>query len=176
VFCLESLERAQGRGAGILGEIVGYGSATDCHHVTQPHPRGDAAFQSMESACASAGMAPKQIEYVNAHGTGTPLNDTAEALAINRLFGPASESLYVSSTKSSIGHLLGAAGAVEAMVCAMVLREQWLPPTTTSRKSDPVCAFKLVREPAEAKINYALTNSFGFGGANATLILRRWNE
>ncbi|MDW8311039.1 MAG: beta-ketoacyl-[acyl-carrier-protein] synthase family protein, partial [Verrucomicrobiales bacterium] len=156
-----------------LGEIAGYGTATDAHHLTQPHPDGAAAVASMAAACASAGLTPAQIDYVNAHGTGTPLNDRAEAAAIARWAGARAASLPVSSTKSSIGHLLGAAGAVEAVVCLMALRGQWLPPTSTLQTPDPVCGFPLVHKPTAAALEHALTNSFGFGGANATLILRR---
>jgi len=174
VLTLETLPHASRRGAEILGEIVGYGAATDAHHLTQPHPNGDAAFASMTAASASARIEPRQIGYINAHGTGTPLNDSAEAAAINRWAGTSASGLPVSSTKFSIGHLLGGAGAVESLVCLMGLREQWLPPTATVETPDPVCAFHLVKEPADARIEYALSNSFGFGGANATLILRRW--
>ncbi len=175
VLALETLDHARLRRASILGEIVGYGAATDAHHLTQPHPEGDAALAAMRKACEQAGVLPEQIGYLNAHGTGTPLNDSAEAAAINRWAGEkALASLQVSSTKASIGHLLGAAGAVEAVVCLMALREQWLPPTTTLRSPDPVCRFRIVREPKAAKLKFALSNSFGFGGANATLILRRW--
>jgi 3-oxoacyl-[acyl-carrier-protein] synthase II len=117
---------------------------------------------------------PDQIGYVNAHGTGTPLNDAAEAAAINRWAGKLAATLPVSSTKASIGHLLGAAGAVETVACLMALRGQWLPPTATLRTADPACAFPIVRQPTDARLEYALTNSFGFGGANASLILRKW--
>jgi 3-oxoacyl-[acyl-carrier-protein] synthase II len=174
VLALETLESAKKRNAEILGEIAGYGAATDMHHLTQPQPDGDAAFASMMAASRTARLTPGQIHYINAHGTGTPLNDSAEAAAINRWAGTYAKNIPVSSTKSGIGHLLGGAGAVEAVVCLMALREQWLPPTSTLETADPACAFPLVREPADAKLEYALTNSFGFGGANATLILRRW--
>jgi len=174
VLTLETLEYARRRHAEILGELVGYGAATDSHHLTQPHPNGDAAFASMTAAGASARIAPDQIGYINAHGTGTPLNDGAEAAAINRWAGARAGSLPVSSTKFSIGHLLGGAGAVEALVCLMALRGQWLPPTSTLETPEPACAFPIVRAPTDAKLDYALSNSFGFGGANATLILRRW--
>ena len=174
VVTLETLESARQRSACILGEITGYGASSDLHHLTQPHPQGDAALLSMREACAAASLNPAQIDYVNAHGTGTPLNDSAEASAIQRCFGACASSLPVSSIKSGIGHLLGAAGAVETVVCLMALREQWLPPTTTLRKRDPGCAFPVITQPTDAKIEYALTNSFGFGGANASLILRRW--
>jgi 3-oxoacyl-[acyl-carrier-protein] synthase II len=174
MLALETLESARKRGAEILGEIVGYGAATDPHHLTQPHPEGNAALASMSAACERAGVRPDQIGYINAHGTGTQLNDGAEAAAINRWAGTHARSLAVSSTKSSIGHLLGAAGAVEVVICLMALRGQWLPPTSTITTPEPACAFSLVRQPTDARLDYALTNSFGFGGANATLILRRW--
>jgi 3-oxoacyl-[acyl-carrier-protein] synthase II len=175
ILTLETLEHAQQRNAAILGEIVGYGSALDVHHLTQPHPEGDAALASMTAASQAAGLSPEAIDYVNAHGTGTPMNDGAEANAIRRWAGDRVGTLPVSSTKSSIGHLLGAAGAVEAVICLMTLREQWLPPTSTLQQPDPVCRFPIVSQPTSAKVEYALTNSFGFGGANASLILRRWS-
>ncbi len=174
VLALESLERAQGRGAEILGEIIGYGASTDTHHLTQPHPEGNAALAAMKAACASAGVTPEQIDYVNAHGTATPQNDAAEAAAINAWAGTRAATLPVSSTKAGVGHLLGAAGAIEAAACLMALRGQWLPPQTALDAPDPACRFPIVRRPAESKIKTALSNSFGFGGANATLIFRRW--
>ena len=174
VLTLETLEYARQRNAEILGEIVGYGASTDAHHLTQPHPNGDAALASMNTAVASARLRPEQIGYINAHGTGTPLNDSAEAAAINRWAGPHARNLPVSSTKFSIGHLLGGAGAVEALICLMALREQWLPPTPTVQTPEPACAFPIVRQPTERDFEFALSNSFGFGGANATLIFRRW--
>lgn len=174
MLAIETLDSARGRGTEILGEIVGYGAATDSHHLTQPHPQGTAAVAAMSAAARAANVSPDQIGYINAHGTATPLNDSAEAAAINTWAGSYAAQVPVSSTKASIGHLLGAAGAVEALVCLMALREQWLPPTTTIESPDPACVFPLVREPRDAKVEYALTNSFGFGGANATLILRRW--
>jgi 3-oxoacyl-[acyl-carrier-protein] synthase II len=175
VLCLERLESAQERGAQVVGEIVGYGAATDCHHLTQPHPEGLAAVAAMREACRVAQVELGLIDYINAHGTGTPLNDSAEAVAINSLFGAANARLLVSSTKSSIGHLLGAAGAVETLVCLMALREQWLPPTSTLDSPDPACRFRLVRKPMDYALEYALSNSFGFGGANASLLFRRWS-
>jgi 3-oxoacyl-[acyl-carrier-protein] synthase II len=174
MLALETLDSAKNRNAEILGEIVGYGAATDAHHLTQPHPNGDAALASMNAACVAARLTPDKINYINAHGTGTPLNDSAEAAAINRWAGGAAKTISVSSTKSSIGHLLGGAGSVEAVICLMALREQWLPPTSTLQTLEPVCTFPFVQKPTDAKVDYALTNSFGFGGANATLILRRW--
>ncbi len=172
VLILESEEHARRRHASILGILAGYGAATDCHHLTQPQPEGNAAFQSMQLACADAGLTPSQINYINAHGTGTPLNDSAEAAAINRWADAAALDIPVSSTKACIGHLLGAAGAVEAAVCLMALQGQWLPPMSV-KTPDPVCRFPLVRQAGGARLDYALSNSFGFGGANATLIFGR---
>jgi 3-oxoacyl-[acyl-carrier-protein] synthase II len=174
VFTLESLDHARQRGADILGEIVGYGQAVDRHHLTQPHPQGNAALASMTLACESARVTPADIDYLNAHGTGTPHNDSAEAIAIGRWAGARASTLPVSSAKASIGHLLGAAGAVEAAVCLMVLREQWLPPEIALESPDPACAFPVVSKPQAARVNHVLSNSFGFGGVNATLIFRRW--
>ena len=128
----------------------------------------------MTEACRRANIHSDEIGYINAHGTGTILNDSAEACAINELAGHGVSSLAVSSTKSGIGHLLGAAGAVEAVICLMALTGQWLPPTTTTRTVDPLCRFRLVREPSVASFDYALSNSFGFGGANASLVFKRW--
>jgi len=174
ILALETLEHAQQRGATILGEIIGYAAATDVHHLTQPHPQGDAAVATMTAACAIAGITPEQVDYVNAHGTATPQNDSTEAAAINRWAGACAATLPVSSTKASIGHLLGAAGAVETVVSLMALREQWLPPEIALTRPDPACQFPIVRQPTNTRVNVVLTNSFGFGGANATLILRRW--
>ncbi|MCB1233512.1 MAG: beta-ketoacyl-[acyl-carrier-protein] synthase family protein [Verrucomicrobiae bacterium] len=175
MLCLETLESATARGAEILGEIAGYGAATDTHHLTQPHPEGDAALRAMNAACRDAGLRAADIGYLNSHGTGTPLNDVAEGRAIQRWAGADVGKVRVSSTKASIGHLLGGAGAVETVVALMALREGFLPPTTTVETPDPVCTFDLVREPRDAEPRHALTNSFGFGGANATLILSRFD-
>jgi 3-oxoacyl-[acyl-carrier-protein] synthase II len=179
VLALETLENAERRGAQILGEIVGYGAATDSHHLTQPHPLGEAAHVTMREACESAGIEPAQVGYINAHGTGTIHNDSSEAAAINSWAGPAVSELHVSSTKAGIGHLLGAAGAVESAVCLMALKEQWLPPMTTTIEQDPAVHFRLVQKATKAKeldrpFDYALSNSFGFGGANASLLFRRF--
>jgi 3-oxoacyl-[acyl-carrier-protein] synthase II len=174
ILTLETLDRARRRGADILGELVGYGTAIDQHHLTQPHPQGDTALAAMALACQTARVTPADIDYLNAHGTGTPLNDRAEALAIGRWGGPRTTTLPVSSTKASIGHLLGAAGAVEAVVCLMTLREQWLPPETAFETPDPVCRFPIVCAPQDGRVNTVLSNSFGFGGVNASLVLRRW--
>jgi 3-oxoacyl-[acyl-carrier-protein] synthase II len=178
VLALESLASAQARGAVVLAEVTGYGTATDLHHLTQPHPEGEAALRSMERACAQAGVGPDGIDYVNSHGTGTLLNDVAEAHAIRRWCERAGSDparLAVSSTKGGIGHLLGGAGAVEAVICVLAMRESFVPPSVSVRDPDPAVVFDLVRAPRAAGVGRALTNSFGFGGSNATLILERWN-
>lgn len=174
ILTLENLDSAKNRGAEILGEIIGYGAATDIHHLTQPHPEGDAAFSAMNLACADANVSPEQIDYVNTHGTATPQNDATEAAAINRWAGENTKHIFASSTKAGIGHLLGAAGAVEAVICLMALREQFLPPQISGDEIDPAVRFQIVREPMEKKMEIALSNSFGFGGANASLIFRKW--
>jgi 3-oxoacyl-[acyl-carrier-protein] synthase II len=174
VLNLETLESARRRGAEILGELIGYGTAIDQHHLTQPHPQGGTTLAVMKQACANAGVTPEEIDYVNAHGTGTVLNDSSEALAISEWAGRRAAALPVSSTKASIGHLLGGAGAVEAVVCLMTLREQWLPPEIEFETPDPACKFPIVQKPQDARVNVVLSNSFGFGGVNAALIFRRW--
>jgi len=174
VVTLETLARARRRGASILGELIGYGTSIDPHHLTQPQPQGGTTLMVMKQACAKAGVMPEDVDYINAHGTGTMLNDSSEAFAISEWAGRRAATLPVSSTKASIGHLLGGAGAVEAVVCLMALREQWLPPEIGFETPDPACKFPVVHQPQEACLNVVLSNSFGFGGVNATLILRRW--
>jgi len=173
IFCLESMEHAQARGAVILGEIVGYGTATDVHHLTQPHPEGDAALSTMTQACAEAKIEAIDVDYINSHGTGTPKNDVAEGKAIQRWAGADTAGISVSSTKASIGHLLGGAGAVEASICLMAMDGGWLPPTANTSVPDEFCSFDLVLKPRDKEIKVALSNSFGFGGANATVIFRK---
>jgi len=175
VMNIETLESARRRGAAILGEIIGYGTSIDGHHLTQPHPQGNTTLMVMKQACANAGVTPEEIDYINAHGTGTVLNDSSEAFAISEWAGSRAATLPVSSTKASIGHLLGGAGAVEAVVCLMTLREQWLPPEIAFETPDPACKFPVVSKPQDTRVNVVLSNSFGFGGVNATLILRRWS-
>jgi len=170
---VESLESAKARGANILARVLSYAAATDIHHLTQPHPEGDAALTTMERATRSAGLVPEQIDYINSHGTGTPLNDVAEARAISRWAGEATRGIRVSSTKSSIGHLLGGAGSVESVICLIALSDQFLPASLGVREIDPVVEFDLVQQPREALVRTVLTNSFGFGGANATLIFQK---
>jgi len=175
LFVIETRAHAEARGAGdkILATVAGYGATTDIHHLTQPNPEGDAALQSMTEACAMAGVTATDLEYINSHGTGTPLNDIAEGRAIQRFACDEVGTIAVSSTKASIGHLLGGAGAVEAAITVMALTEGFLPPTTTVIEPDEVCTFELIREPTNRNITTALTNSFGFGGANATVVLKK---
>ena len=170
---VESAAAAKARGAPVIAEILGYGAATDVHHLTQPHPLGDAALRTMQAACAMAGLVPEQIDYLNSHGTGTPLNDIAEGHAIQRWAGEAVGKIQVSSTKSAIGHLLGGAGAVESVISLLALEHQFLPANLNVREADDICTFDLVRTPRDAVLKNALTNSFGFGGANATLIFAK---
>lgn len=174
ILNLETLDSARRRGAEILGEIIGYGTSIDQHHLTQPHPQGSTTLTVMKQACANAGVTPADIDYINAHGTGTVLNDSSEAFAISEWAGTRAATLPVSSTKASVGHLLGGAGAVEAVICVMALREQWLPPQEIFETPDPACKFPVVTKPRDARLNIALSNSFGFGGVNAALIFRRW--
>lgn len=170
VVLLESEDAAAERGAEALAQAVGYATATDLHHLTQPDPEGKAAIRTMTGACQMAGIHPAQVDYINSHGTGTPYNDVAEASAIRAWAGADAAGIALSSTKSAMGHLLGGAGAVEAVICLMALRGQWLPASLNVRESDPAVCFDLVREFRPAKIGTALTNSFGFGGTNATLL------
>lgn len=170
---VESAESAKARGAHVFAEILGYGASTDIHHLTQPHPEGDAALITMSSACDMAGITADQIDYINSHGTGTPLNDVAEGNAIKRWAGDNVGKIKVSSTKSAIGHLLGGAGAVESVICLIALAKQFLPANLNVREADAVCEFELIREPRDASLTHVLTNSFGFGGANATLIFAK---
>jgi 3-oxoacyl-[acyl-carrier-protein] synthase II len=171
---LEELEHARRRGAKIYAEVKGYGMSGDAHHITAPAEDGNGGFRSMQMALKRAGMMPSDIDYVNAHGTSTPLGDEIELRAVERLFGNAAERVSMSSTKSSIGHLLGAAGAVEAIFSILALRDQICPPTLNL--DNPSVETKIDLVPHQAKkreIRAALSNSFGFGGTNATLILTR---
>ena len=170
LLALENLQSAQKRGAEILGEIIGYGISTDNHHLTQPDPSGSGPRRAMEQALESAACAADQVDYINAHGTATPLNDAAEGKAILELFGR----VPVSSTKSMIGHSLGAAGAIEAVICLLALQSQFLPPNINFREPDPDLALNIVaNESRDAKIDVALSNSFGFGGTNASVLIRK---
>ncbi|WP_425408490.1 beta-ketoacyl-ACP synthase II [Hyphococcus sp.] len=171
---LEEYERAKARGAKIYGEIIGYGLSGDAYHITAPAEDGDGGFRSMKMALKRAGLDPNEINYINAHGTSTPRGDEIELRAIERLFGGAAENLVMSSTKSAIGHLLGAAGAVEAIFCLLAMRDGIAPPTLNLDNPSVETPINLAPNKAvEMPINVALSNSFGFGGTNASLVMRR---
>jgi 3-oxoacyl-[acyl-carrier-protein] synthase II len=173
ILALENLKVARARGATVLGEVIGYGISTDNFHLTQPNPSGIAARQAMERALRNAGISADAIDYVNAHGTATSLNDAAEGKAIRELFGQAP----VSSTKSMMGHSLGAAGAIEAIVCLLALQHQFLPPNINFRATDEDVDLAIVaNESRPAVLRTVLSNSFGFGGANASIVMQQFEE
>jgi 3-oxoacyl-[acyl-carrier-protein] synthase II len=175
IVVLEKAEHAIRRGARIYGEIVGYGMTADAYHMTAPDPDGDGAKRAMAGALRDAGLRPEDIGYVNAHGTSTPYNDKTETMAIKEVFGAHASRLAVSSTKSMIGHLLGAAGGVETVVTVLALHHGILPPTINYEVPDPECDLDYVPNVArKAEVDAALSNGFGFGGTNATLAFRRW--
>jgi len=177
ILILEALEVAQRRGARILAELVGYGMSGDAYHITQPAEGGEGAFRVMEATLRDAGVRPDEVDYVNAHGTSTPIGDRIETTAVKRLFGQhTKKGLAVSSTKSMTGHLLGGAGGLEAGLTVLALRDQVLPPTINYEKPDPDCDLDYVpNHSRKAEIRCALSNSFGFGGTNAALLFRRWD-
>ena len=176
IVVLEDLETAQKRGAHILAEIIGYGMSADAYHITQPAEEGEGGWRVMTNAIHDAKLSPSDIDYVNAHGTSTPIGDVLETMAIKRTFG-ADTKIPVSSTKSMTGHLLGGAGGLEAGITILALRDQILPPTINLTNPDPKCDLDYVPNVArKAPLNVALSNSFGFGGTNGSLIFRRWTE
>jgi 3-oxoacyl-[acyl-carrier-protein] synthase II len=173
---LEEYEHAKKRGANILAELIGYGATDDAYHITAPDPGGAGASQAMRLALADAGIEPEKVDYINAHGTGTELNDLTESAAIKTVFGEHAYKLMVSSTKSGLGHLLGASGAVELIICVKAINESLVPPTINLDNPDERCDPKIDYvpwKPKEAKINIALSNSFGFGGHNACLVVAK---
>jgi 3-oxoacyl-[acyl-carrier-protein] synthase II len=177
ILILESLEYAQSRDANILCEFSGYGTTDDAHHISAPAEDGAGAVNSMRLAVESASLNLDDIDYINAHGTSTYLNDKSETTAIKTLFGAQAYKIPVSSTKSMTGHLLGASGALEAVICSLVIRENILPPTMNYETPDPICDLDYVpNQPRNAKPSHVMSNSFGFGGHNATLILSRFNK
>jgi 3-oxoacyl-[acyl-carrier-protein] synthase II len=178
ILILEELEFAKARGANILAEIVGYGMSGDAFHVTMPDETGSGAIRVMQRAIKDAGISPDKIGYINAHGTSTPYNDKFETLAIKQVFGDhAKNGLAVSSTKSMTGHALGAAGGIEAVISVKALSERKLPPTINYEFPDPDCDLDYVPNVArDADVDYVLSNSFGFGGTNASLIFKRYSE
>ncbi len=170
---VEELEHARARGAHIYAELIGFGMSGDAHHITAPLETGEGAKLCMENAMRDAGISPADVDYVNAHGTSTPLGDKAETVAIRAAFGAHADKLPVSSTKSTTGHLMGAAGAVEAIFCILAIRDGVAPPTTNYETPDPECDLDYVpNQPREMPLRVALSNSFGFGGTNGTLVFR----
>jgi len=177
ILILESVDSARQRGAQILAEIVGYGMSGDAYHITQPAEEGAGAYRVMRATLRDAGLAPEVVDYVNAHGTSTPIGDAIETTAVKRFFGDRAKKVPVSSTKSMTGHLLGGAGGLEAGICILALRDQVLPPTINYENPDPACDLDYVPNQArKATVRYALSNSFGFGGTNAALLFKRWEE
>jgi 3-oxoacyl-[acyl-carrier-protein] synthase II len=175
VLILEDLEYALSRGATILAEIQGYGASNDGFHIVMPDPEGEGPARAIRFALKDAGLRPEDIDYVNAHGTGTPLNDLAETKAIKKAFGAYAYKVPISSSKSMVGHMLGGAGAAEAITCIMSLREGIIHPTINQETPDPECDLDYVPNVARrANIRYAMSNSFGFGGQNACLICTRY--
>jgi 3-oxoacyl-[acyl-carrier-protein] synthase II len=173
ILVLEDLEHARERGARMHGELVGYGMSADAYHMTQPQPDGDGMALAMEAALRDAGVSPEQVDYVNAHGTATPVGDPAETRALKRVFGDHARAIPISSTKSVTGHLLGAGGAVEAIACLCAMRDSVAPPTVNLDNPDPECDLDYIPNEARAMdVGIAMTNSFGFGGHNAVLVLR----
>ncbi len=175
VLVLEDMEAARRRGAPILGELVGYGATSDAFHVTQPAEGGEGGARAMKKALDAAGLNPQDIDYINAHGTSTPLNDRNETQAIKAVFGPHADRIPASSTKSMTGHLLGAAGAVEAAISLLTIRSGIIPPTINLTNPDPECDLDYVPNQARPQeVRVVMSSSFGFGGHNSVLILRRW--
>ena len=175
IVILEELEYAKRRGANILAEVVGYGMSADAYHITQPAENGDGGFRVMRNALRDAGIKPEQVGYVNAHGTSTPLGDEIEATAIKRAFGDYAYKMAVSSTKSMTGHLLGGAGGLEAGITVLALRDQIVPPTMNLENPGEGCDLDFVPNKArKVEMEYAISNSFGFGGTNGCLVFRRW--
>jgi len=174
VLTLEEWDRAVSRGAPILAEVCGYGTTNDAYHMTAPLPTGAQAARSMRLALADAGLAPREIGYINAHGSSTPLNDASETLSIKQVFAEHAHRIPVSGTKGYYGHALGASGAIEAAICAMAFGEEWIPPTLNLGAPDPACDLDHVPQSGRrGRVEHTLTNSFGFGGINAALVLRR---
>jgi len=177
LIVLESLKHAEQRGANILAELSGYGASSDAHHVTQPHPEGEGAARAMKWAIEDAGIAPDKVDYINAHGTSTPLNDKYETIAMKRMYGDHAYKLAISSTKSMTGHLLGAAGGIEAAFTVLAIKDGVVPPTININDPDPDCDLNYVPNNAiKQTVNVAMSNSLGFGGHNASLVFKRFAQ
>jgi beta-ketoacyl-acyl-carrier-protein synthase II len=176
ILILEELEHARARGAKIYAEMTGYGATSDANHITQPSPGGEGAIRCMGLCLKNAGLRPDQVDYINAHGTSTPINDAFETAAIKTLFGDAARKVAISSTKSMTGHLLGAAGAVEAVALAKAIQTQIAPPTINLENPDPECDLDYIPNTArQMNISHAMSNSLGFGGTNATILFSRFS-
>lgn len=177
ILILEELEHAKKRGAKIYAEVIGFGSTTDAYHITSPEPNGEGGANAMIRAMQDAKISPEDVDYINAHGTSTHLNDSTETLAIKKAFGEASNNLMVSSTKGNTGHLLGAAGAVEAVICIKAIEKQLVPPTINYKEKDKECDLDIVpNKPRKSKLNIVMSNSLGFGGHNASVIFKRYEN
>ncbi|MCG8541015.1 MAG: beta-ketoacyl-ACP synthase II [Clostridia bacterium] len=177
ILMMEELEQAKKRGAKIYGEIVGYGMSSDAYHITTPAPGGEGCARTMQNAINDAGIKPEDVDYINAHGTSTPYNDKYETMAIKSVFGDHAYKLSVSSTKSMTGHLLGAAGAIEAIACLLAINEDYVHPTINHINPDPELDLDYVPNKGKSKVvNYALSNSLGFGGHNASILLKKYND
>lgn len=175
ILVIESLEHAQKRGAHIYAELAGYGATSDAHHITTPAPGGEGAAKAMRKALTDAGLSPEEVTYINAHGTGTDANDATETAAIKGVFGPAAAKVAVSSTKSMTGHLMGAAGGVEAIISALAIERGVIPPTMNYGEPDPECDLDYVpNEARSVEVKAAMSNNLGFGGHNATIILKKF--
>ena len=176
ILVLEELEHAIKRNAKIYGEIIGFGATTDAYHITSPCPDGECAAKAMNRAIENAKISKNEVDYINAHGTSTHLNDSTETKAIKTVFGKDAEKIMVSSTKGNTGHLLGAAGGVEAVICVKALEDQIVPPTINYKEKDLECDLDIVpNEPKKANINIVMSNSLGFGGHNGSIIIKKWN-
>jgi 3-oxoacyl-(acyl-carrier-protein) synthase len=176
VVMVEELEHALRRGARIYCEVIGYGASNDAYHVATPHPESVGVIEMMRAALGSAGISPHDVDYINAHGTSTPYNDAAETLAIRTVFGDHADQMAVSSIKSMIGHLFGAAGAIEALATALTIHHGVIPPTINYRTPDPECDLDYVPNVArEANVKVALSNSMGLGGHNGCVILKKFD-
>ena len=177
MLILESLEHARNRGARIIAELAGFGQSADAYHMTAPPPEGEGAQIAMRAAMRDAGLSAADVDYVNAHGTSTPANDATETAALKAVLGERASDIFVSSTKSMTGHTLGAAGALEAAICALVCERGKIPPTINYETPDPACDLNYAVEGVvKTEVRAALTNSFGFGGHNVCLAVRRWRE
>lgn len=177
VLLLEELDHARSRGARIYAELVGYGTTCDAYHITAPAPNGEGGARAMRLALEDGGIPANAVDYINAHGTSTPLNDSGETAAVKTVFGPHAYELMVSSTKAMTGHMLGAAGAIEAAFCALALRDGFVPATIHYRERDEACDLDIVpNEGRSAALQVAMSNSLGFGGHNASLVFKKWEE